>query len=359
MDYEKRISSILPPIILLTFLLVSSVHGQSFDFGELETKEEQKTVKNLLEDKEVLWRGDVDVRQFETGFFDDQLVIFYVTGTTLHWKQGRSLDFSSPDHSKELPGKVLYLDFAQLPERPGQSLITTTFMAQNQFKTRLFLYEPSDQEFSLTKISERNWELVRVVGSQLLSQEYDPSRIWRSKIQNLVIEDGQYQRGDPYTTSDEVRLMSLRKLPNDQLLHIDRKGNLELLDGKERITQLDGQYGATPEILKPLNENWRRTDQQEPVRLPPQVVPSGKRLAVSVNPSQSSGLQGLLFGGDKSSSIEIIRLEDQSLVVETTIGSLDGPVLDYEIPPANPDQLLWLRRSDSGTLLEMVEINEQ
>jgi hypothetical protein len=360
MDDEKQISTILTIIVIFSSFLVPEVQGQSFDFGELETKEEQNTATNLLKDKEVLWRGDVDVRQFETGFPNDQLVVFYTTGTNLHWKQGSSIDFSSPDHSEELPGKVLYLDWARLPERPGQSLITTTFMAQNQFKTRLYLYEPNDQESTLTRIAQRNWELVRVVGSQLLSQEYDPSEIWGSPVFTLTIEDGSYQKDDPYPLPDDVRLMSLRKLSDDQLIHIGRHGNLELLDGKETVAQLDGQYGATPEILKPLRENWRRTDRQEPIRLPPEVISDGDRLAVSFNPPQSSGLQGLLTGGGGSSSIEIIRLEDQSLVPESSIGSFENPVLDFEIPPANPNQLLWLRRSDSGTIvLEMVELNEE
>lgn len=348
-------------LLLIVFLAVPSESpGQSFDFSELKPDEEQKTVTNLLKDKEVLWRGDVDVRQFETGFFNDQLVVFYTTGSSLHWKENNSIDFRSPDQSEQLPGKILYLDLAELPERPGQAMVTVTYMAQNQFKTRLYLYETDSKKTSLTRITERSWELVRAVGARLLSQEYDPSRIWKSSIFTLTIQEGQYRKDEPYPLPDGTRLMSLRKVPNNRHVQIGRDGTLELLDQKQTIDRLNGHYGATPEILKPLNENWRRTDQQEPVRLPPEIGPSGERLAVSQNPPQATGLQGLLFGGQSTSSIEIIQLQDQSLVTESSIGSFKQPVLDLEIPPANPDQLLWIRRSGSGTiLLEMVELTEE
>jgi hypothetical protein len=345
--------------LFLVFSIPFKLPAQSFDFGKLDNAEKQESVTDLLEEKEVLWKGNVDVRQFETGFLNDRLVVFYTTGNSLHLRKGNSLDFADPDRSEDLPGKVLYLDYADLPSRKGQSLVTVTFMSQNQFKTQLYLFKYTDDEMSLQKIAERPWELVRVVNQQLLGQNYDPSRIWEPTIHTLTIQEESYAEGETYQLPSEARLMSLRSLEADTHVFIDGGGNLNLTNGGRILNQQKGQYGATPELLKPMNENWRRTDKMEPVRLPPEVGPSGDRLAVTVNPPKPSGLQGLFFGGNASSSVEIIRLENQSFISESSVGPFNNPVLDLEIPPANPDQLLWIRRTEANNLvLEMIELTE-
>jgi hypothetical protein len=351
-------------IVVLIALTISCTnptvgHSQTFDFGTSANEEASRSVSELKQEAETLWRGKAEYLQFETALLRNQLLFISATSTNLSLNLGTELDPLRTEFEKRMPGKILLIDAHSLPDRPRIAVLSVTYLTGDRFKTSVFVVRSEDGRPKLREFEESNWRLIRPVGGWMMAQQYDPESLWQQPINYLTTKTSGYVTGESVPLPDSARLMSLLKLTDEQWVYINKSGDLILTDGKEILSTISGEFGATPTLLRPIRNSWKRQNLSEPVRLSPEYIPSKEWLAVMENPSAPSGLLGWFSRRNEPSTIKLFSTEGSSIGLLDTIGPFPGDVFDVEVSPANPHQLLWLRRNLEGNVvLEMLDLNE-
>lgn len=350
-----------PIFLSLTFLLslaAAPLVAQPIDFGKMAEEKEREELSTLLTETRTLWQGEAEQLQFETGVLDDELLVLSATNRRLRFSVGNEFDPLEGDYSQRIPGKILFLDLHSLPNRPEIALSTVTFLTGQELKTNVFMIRLNEGEPEVTSFHEATWKLLRPVGNRMMSQVFDPGELWQNEIHLLRTTQSGYSRDEPVSLPEGSRLMSVTRLDEQRRVSINGEGDLVLSRNDEVLSTVEGDFGATSHVLEPLRGNWRRTDKQEPVRLAPEHVEGEELIVVMVNPPVRTGLQGFFSQGNSPSTIKFFSFRGNELTEQSLLGPYEGRVLDLEVSPANPDQLLWTRRTPNGrVLLEMLDMS--
>ena len=351
-------------LISLSLLLVGSVladtgRAQTIDFGKMDVeKESSRNISKLLTETQQLWEGQTENLQIETGMLDGKLLVLTATNQRLRVNLGNELDLLEGEVSRRIPGKILLLDSHSLPNRSGRALVTVTFLTGDEFRTTVLVVSREAGEINLQKFDSKPWKMIRPVGDRMFSQTFDPNKLWQNDISFLRTTRTGYVNDRETDLPEGIRLTSLARLSDERWVGTNGNGNLVLLEGGKILSTVEGDFGAPSHVLKPLNNSWRRGDQGEPVRITPEVIEGEELLVVMENPPVQTGLQGFLSPGSDPSTLKFFSYGDNELTERSMVGPFEGRVLDVEVPPANPNQLLWLRKlSEERVVLEMLDLS--
>lgn len=355
MHLARRLLSCL--IVLI--LTAGPVAAQTINFEELDTDEETRQLPDLLQKKQTLWTGKTETLVLETGILSSELLTVSATSNKLHVNTGQSLNLLNGELEETLPGRILYLDLHSARDHPNIALMTVTLLSQETLRTRVFsLRQDPEGNLSLNDFYRSNWSLIRPVGDRMLRQQYDAQSRWVDEVQEMNTTRSGYQPGESLELPSGSRLYSLTPIGDDRWSYVDANGALTLLENGSVSTKIKGNFSSTAHKIQPARTNWQQGSEAEPIRLPPVVLDERNTLAVMYNPNPTGGLMGWIYGGSASSSIELFSLDEGTLQFAGSIGPLRSRVLDVEVPEANPNQLLWLRRSGRNEVsLEMIDFS--
>ncbi len=354
-------------ILLLLIVLVGvTIAGEdalakTYDFGNFSDREIQdRRPPNLLHQRTVIWRGNINYLQFETGKLDGKLLLLSATSKHLRVHLGKeNLRLLGNRTKLRVPGKILYLDSHSLPDRPKIAIATVTFLTGNRLKTNIYTLRFADGTVQLSTFDQSNWRLVRPVNDRMMSQSFDLETLWKDEISLLKTTSSGYKKNRTAHLPGSSRLMTLRYLSHGQWVEIGSNGNLRLIENQSVHSKSNGNYGVTPFTLKPLRENWRRAIISEPLRFPPVYLPNQRLVAVMANPPTHSGLRGFFQEDKKASFVQLFSVNQNQLKQQLTVGPFPKNILDLEVPGMNQNQLLLLRRTVEKTVvLEMLDFSE-
>lgn len=347
---------ILSVELLLLFVLSAPGAVQAASF-QSEGKTFRSDADPNKDKRKILWEGDLRIDHLERSVLGGKdLWVLGTTGKILITDVGDS----GPEDvltSRELPGRLLSLDFYPFPNRPGQGLLTVSYALNDILKSRVYQIKQPDDPTDpprLRRFTTETRALIRPLGSFLYAQEVTPYDGWGSGIVRLHTKRSGYERGQPLAGPDSLRLLSLASIPGTKAklrAGVDAKGNLVLLRKGRVLDTVEGNYARSGRSIR--EDRVPRPDRREPepLRLPPAASEQGPILAVPTNPKPTSGLQSWL-ADDPISFLNLFEVRNETLREVRTLGPYRGRLLDLEFMKRGNGPLVWLRRNSGRTYLE-------
>lgn len=344
--------------LLLFPKLIPPVLGGTIDFGRFESSDSSSDLDTVIEERTRIWAGTTDNLQLETGILDGELVTIGASSDKLFVNRENEIQLLDGDIERNVPGEILLLDYSRVPDKAKVNLLTVTYLSGDQVITNVYFLRQSDTGMNLRKFNTSEWMLMRPVGRRMVGQKFNLKQIWNEEISTFSPRKNDYVTESSLSLPVGARAMSLLQLKDDRWIYIGPSGKLTLSRYERELASIPGDFGAIPHLLEPVQESWSRTRDREPVRLAPEYLPSKGFIAVLENPPSLSGFLRL-FGYERNqSSVKLFAMNQDDFVLERTLGPFDRTVLDLEVPPANPDQLLILRRTgESEVALEMIDFS--
>ncbi|MFB6355471.1 MAG: hypothetical protein ABEJ65_03025 [bacterium] len=351
----SRLFRVIGAVILSVFLCYSSpgAGAESLDFRKLKkTSERVQDTSDVTWSEPVrMWSAPRPLNFLETGELHGELLWVVSDKHKIMLSQGRSLSKISRGIEKTMDGTILSMDLHSLPNQFGSALLTVIHEYNSELLSTLFYVRQTKEKLSLQRYKQIPLKAVRPVGDFLYQQRYDPGRLWQPNINRLGTSKSKFKVGRTVTSSDKTRLLSMTSIGNRRFLTLDKAGNLRLLEDGSILDQVDVNFGLNPVAVYPRGDSV----EPEPVRIPP-VWLFKRKLVVTVNsPDQTGGVQNWLTSEPDRSRLRVFHLKDKRLHPVGRSETYPGIITDLEVSSFNPNQVIWIRRTDEETILEVVD----
>ncbi|MFB6355847.1 MAG: hypothetical protein ABEJ65_04960 [bacterium] len=367
----RCMNAVILLVIVCIFVILPShpsfVHGKEYDFGKVQDKSGTSSGRsrqpskaiNITEDVEVLWETKAPYLLLELGSLKDQLLWVVSDKRNVHVTLGRGASFYPGNKTQKVPGMVINLNVHSLKHMPKTALVTVGYKQGNHVNTRIYTLRVSNgDQINISTFSNFEYQLIRPVGPYLYRQQFDVSVIWKTIIHKMHTKGKSLEKGKKFGGPEKGRLSSLEHLYGNRFATIDSEGNLIVFVPDKHGKRLPAGFGRGLTNFSSLTEQSRnRESTGEPLRLPPAYSSRKQLLSVIKNPPVKNSMDDWINNATSNSFIYLF--DEKSLGFVGEIGPFSHPVFDVEVPPQNPNQLLWFRRKgNQKTVLEMVDLDK-